>query len=200
MRNRGFTLIELLIVIAIIAILALIAVPNFLEAQVRAKTSRVHADQRTLATAIEAYSVDWGRPPLGTITLKDADCVDPPVPGPHSFREYVSQSALTTPVAYISSILIDPFWEKLTEKDGRHTYVFHTYLCPGLSDAHHRCFSEFGYTWGLMSRGPEGNQLNGMHVVIKGEGGYAYDPSNGTMSVGAIIRTNKGVFKGRPGQ
>ena len=62
--GRGFTLIELLIVVAIIAILAAIAIPNFIEAQTRSKVSRVKADMRSLATAVEAYRVDNNRYPL----------------------------------------------------------------------------------------------------------------------------------------
>jgi len=63
-RAKGFTLIELLIVVAIIAILAAIAVPNFIEAQSRAKISRAKADMRSLATAIESYAVDNNQYPV----------------------------------------------------------------------------------------------------------------------------------------
>jgi hypothetical protein len=41
-------------------------VPNFLEAQTRAKVSRAKSDLRSLATAITAYMVDWNRPPLSS--------------------------------------------------------------------------------------------------------------------------------------
>ncbi|MCA9445585.1 MAG: prepilin-type N-terminal cleavage/methylation domain-containing protein [Candidatus Omnitrophica bacterium] len=57
---RGFTLIELLIVIAIILILIAIALPNFLDAQARAKVARERSDIKTLATAIESLRIDFG--------------------------------------------------------------------------------------------------------------------------------------------
>jgi len=59
----SFTLIELLFVVVIIAILAGIAVPNFLEAQVRSKIARTHADMAVVAAALRAYYADHNRYP-----------------------------------------------------------------------------------------------------------------------------------------
>ena len=61
--RRAFTLIELLIVTAILGVLSAIAVPNFLEAQVRSKVSRCKTDMGSIATAIESYKVDTNHYP-----------------------------------------------------------------------------------------------------------------------------------------
>jgi prepilin-type N-terminal cleavage/methylation domain-containing protein len=63
-QRKGFTLIELMIVIAIIIILAAIAIPNYLRMTDRARRSRVAGDFTSVATALEAYSVDWGHYPI----------------------------------------------------------------------------------------------------------------------------------------
>ena len=107
MQRRDLRLIELLIVVAIIAILEATAVPNFMEAQTRAKVSRSHADMRSLATAIESYVVDNNVTPYirntfgGTTGFYDAvlsyhwtAANEPSNPQAHR---------LTTPIAYISA-------------------------------------------------------------------------------------------------
>ncbi len=135
--KKGFTLIELLIVVAIIAILAAIAVPNFLEAQVRSKVSRVKSDQRSLATAIEAYFVDNnlypaaardGGPGTACVAPNSTVLINPTgagninkyinpsnpsvkLPGVFSFaaKGTTQIALLTTPVGYITSYPTDPF-------------------------------------------------------------------------------------------
>ena len=99
-RETGFTLIELLIVVAIIGILAAIAVPNFLNAQTRAKVSKVQADFRTLATAIESYRLEYG------------NYMPYPEWGQHTGPAYLG--ALSTPIAFITSAdsIHDPFRRK----------------------------------------------------------------------------------------
>ncbi len=96
---RAFTLIELLIVVAIIGILAAIAIPNFQNAQLRAKLSRCAGDLRTLSTALDMYRLDNKDYPGGAFwdTFEWWHR--------HSWRYHV----LTTPIAYITEIPLDPF-------------------------------------------------------------------------------------------
>jgi len=58
-RKEGFTLIELMIVIAIIGILAAIAIPQFSAYRTRSYNSAAQSDLRNMATAQEAYYVDY---------------------------------------------------------------------------------------------------------------------------------------------
>lgn len=207
--RQGFTLIELLIVVAIIAILAAIAVPNFMEAQVRAKIARVMNDHRTMATAIESYTVDYNRPPLGIQECKLAVVGWAQPSDPWHVVEYIAQSKMTTPVAYMTSILPDPFFTENAEYGDRTTYVYHAYVHPNLNSAIYRRVRERGYKWAIMSRGPSrpgDDQLsiqahldNMRPSAYNDNNAWAYDATNGTKSLGAIIRTNKGIFT-IPGQ
>ena len=108
MTRRAFTLIELLIVVAIIAILAAIAVPNFLEAQTRSKISRVKADMRSIATALESYRVDGSSYPL-TAELASRYPGSPFTGREFGFGFMAYVGRLTTPIAYMTSIPRDIF-------------------------------------------------------------------------------------------
>lgn len=136
--KKAFTLIELLIVVAIIAILAAIAVPNFLEAQVRSKVARVRSDIRSYATALEAYYIDNNAyPPSGSSGSGNAAGPIPNIPrnptgagnvnnhlpavtGPAALAAIPSFAArgttfvyqLTTPIGYVTSLFPDPFMDK----------------------------------------------------------------------------------------
>jgi prepilin-type N-terminal cleavage/methylation domain-containing protein len=185
--KKAFTLIELLIVIAIIAILALIAVPNFLEAQVRAKVSRVYSDIRTVAVAIEVYTVDWGRPIIGINEGSIGNAANLNLwPKKEGYRCYY---ALTTPVAYISSVPTDPFIK--TDQAGvRKEWKVFAYQIG--SD---RMVRE-GYNWLIYSPGPDGDTDPPWfyEMLRDGHPNNVYDASNGTMSNGSIWWTNQGKF------
>jgi len=184
---RGFTLIELLIVVAIIAILALIAVPNFLEAQTRARVSRVETDMRTLATAVEAYRVDYNAvPPWDSWSGADTD------QDRLNLRIGYFWRALTSPISYITSPPRDTF-VSIGTRSQQHIVNDTDQLDPWIQvgvgflgpddDRAPRLY------WCACSYGPD-------HVDDTGSLGrypytghaIPYDPTNGTVSWGDIHR------------
>lgn len=200
--KKAFTLIELLIVVAIIAILAAIAVPNFLEAQVRAKVSRTKADMRTVTTAIESYFVDNNKYP--SIAIDPAPFSIPAGPQTSSDPCVGQSVGLSTPISYISAIPTDPFGKVFP--DDLYTFGGATTIADGYyysTKAWYDC-RNFGWgvsntnggnnaLWVLQSKGPDkyfASPNSGIGTSeLNDPYRYLYDSSNGTVSTGNIARS-----------
>ena len=193
-RRFGFTLIELLIVVAIIGILAAIAVPNFLNAQTRARISRTYADLKALSTAQEMYFLDK-----------------------NYYAPAFQLHHLTTPVAYIASIPQDVFapkWKKSSQGEAGAQVTWYRYVYgtddpkllgwAGLRDAH--CADYYAYfppfalrsqamslatsqgcptVWLVKSYGPNVDK-QGLASSDGDDFTLRYDATNGLISIGDL--------------
>ncbi len=170
-HRLAFTLIELLIVVAIIGILAAIAVPNFLNAQIRAKVARVYGDIKAQGNALEQYRLDNNHYP------------------PSSWG-YPRLRRLTSPIPYLSSLPYDIFavseenpnqymYYHYVEKESEEAWFrsdWHSYRGDRQTSANINLPVPGGLAWHIRSHGPN-RQL---------DYGFPYDMTNGLMSLGDI--------------
>ncbi|RJP31362.1 MAG: prepilin-type N-terminal cleavage/methylation domain-containing protein [Candidatus Omnitrophota bacterium] len=217
--KKGFTLIELLIVVAIIGILAAIAVPNFLNAQTRAKIARCWADMKSMNTAVQQLQLDTNHLPIdgwdddtdvGRQILKDI------FNGVGDFPEAVRTTVhylavLTSPISYMSSVPIDPFLsygKSMSDYgfgSGYGTYIYADVdpripgrnqgiqcLNPGaLAEAYGIRPLNVG-EWAFVGVGPDGVAGIGAGGTHDSRG-FPYNSSNGLVSLGDIVMTSGGI-------
>ncbi|MBI1387898.1 MAG: prepilin-type N-terminal cleavage/methylation domain-containing protein [bacterium] len=188
LKAKGFTLIELLIVVAIIGILAAIAVPNFLNAQIRAKWAAETANMKTIADALEMYFLDNNS-----------------YPGDHDLDEYTGSQHglfnLTTPISYVGTLPQQEFLkQKLNSGLGSIFGDSNAYAANGRPDYEmgsgaDNAGSNKIQAWSLMGYGPDADDDIGSHdpfpfgVWIK-----PYDATNGLLSNGDSWRIG-GAFQ-----
>lgn len=174
----AFTLIELLVVVTIISILATIAVPNYLDAQTRAKVTAVTADEKVLGDAMLMY------------------CLDNNLWPPHVDGDRGQHRFLTTPVAYVSKPIRDLFQKGLLARwrNGYEDSVGFLHAEPFAVQHERYKRTEPGFynetknaAFLIWSFGPDQRHDDGPDVV-------RYDITNGVDSRGDVVRPVDGMY------
>lgn len=212
-NKQSFTLIELLIVVSVISILATLVFTNTQLAMIRSKIAASQVVISGCVQAIEAYRVDLnGIPPSRYYCLAFGEEV--------AKKYFELPYELTSPVAYLHQRPLDPFYTfpGASEEDRGQTIK---YRHPGFgyfnnmpneegiwvstnfpgdngdyiyynnaSETHPADQSPVEY--GFWSVGPVPKTEIGLHMLEPVPNHTWYEPTNGTISSGIIVRLNTG--------
>lgn len=186
---------HLILLSAMAAILIAAATPNFLDAQVRQRLARAYADLPVLAAAAEAYKIDHGKYPFDGYTQNG-----PPV----GYNYWYLPWHITSPVAYLDTMLPDPFREDAVFpanlKDYRYINIRSTWGTDYFNTTPSTYLDETLEYWGefhVVCAGPDGvfgpyNTTFWYNPPINYPGfNLPYDPTNGLVSPGDIDRGQK---------
>jgi hypothetical protein len=112
--------------------------------------------------------------------------------------EIDTYKALTTPVAYLSSIPLDVWIPRREEAPGilrgkKERYF--EYWGAGYGIATNPDMIQYGIGYAIRSVGPDKteNWLGDYQALGQRTGSYTCDPSNGLVSVGDILASNRGL-------
>jgi hypothetical protein len=152
----------------------------------RSPLSRAKSDMRTIAVSLEAYYVDYGAYPMHTLTPADRLQLDIKTNMPAFGRfEAGKTGTLTTPIAYMTSMPLDPFSRIGEEK---HTFAYYAPEGKGWILLSAGYDGVFDIDWPMLQRlyadGPP--EFNRPDLLF-----CTYDVTNGASSTGDIWRMHE---------
>jgi hypothetical protein len=159
---------------------------------------------RSSATAMEAYRVDYDRFPIPVAVMNTSFAVVYPMPdfNHNVYAHNFAPQTITTPLAYVTTLFQDVFADPVLEPAPEQSYYYYqsweyTKVLAERAGASLMASQvvradAFG-AWIMSANGPDRDRKDlapnavGPTAIING----VYDPTNGTVSNGDIIRTQR---------
>lgn len=190
--SPGFSAIELLLVAGIISLLVAVAVPNFLDAKVRAEVADVHATLSRTNNAIQLYRTEYNRFPEKTaLTYSSGPALQQLVNAGYPQVDTIPVDRFKTG---LDSETLGPLYsDNYISYDNANSPSFTTYGKLWRRDSAGSFASGFSNKWIVKSIGPDRTDFLdeglGRGTFQQNLSGLTlYDTSNGIFSLGEIVK------------